>query len=89
MQITSIQIRPTQDCGKLIGIAAVTFDNELAIHNIKIIKTDNKTFLGMPSHRNEKGLFSDFVHPISDVFRKYLTDAVIDKYLSVSLDSYC
>lgn len=89
MQITNISILPKTDCGKLVGIAHVTFDNELAVHDIKIIKTNDKIFVGMPSKRNNQGVFQDYIHPINTTFRQYLSDAILDKYEMVTLESHC
>lgn len=66
MIITSVQIRDTKTETRLEGVASVTFDNMIVIHDIKIISnTEGGYFLAMPSRRLPNGTFKDIAHPIS------------------------
>lgn len=81
MQITDIKIRKTfDDEGPMKAIASVTFDHELALHDIKVIYAKEKLFIVMPSRKNADGLYRDIAHPITAKFRAALEDAVLEAY---------
>ena len=80
MQITDIKIRKFFDEGPMKAIASVTFDNCLAVHDVKIIYARDRYFIVMPSRKNPDGSYRDIVHPINSDFRAELEDAVIDAY---------
>ena len=65
MQITDVKIRKIIPDGRLRAIVSVTLDNLIAVHDIKVIKGDDRLFVAMPSRRDENGVFRDIVHPIS------------------------
>lgn len=58
----------------------MTLDNELALHDIRIIKTVDRTFIAMPSRKDEFGVYHDIYHPISADIRGQLETAVIAAY---------
>ena len=62
------------------AIVSVTFDNELAVHDIKIIHAREKAFIVMPSRKNPDGTYRDILHPISAPFRAKIEKAVIEAY---------
>ncbi len=81
MNITDIKIRKTfDDEGPMKAIASVTFDGQLAVHDIKVINARDKFFIVMPSRKNPDNTFRDIVHPINADFRAMLESAVIDAY---------
>jgi len=80
MNITDIKIRKTFDEGPLKAIVSVTFDNELAVHDVKIIYAKEKLFLIMPSRKNLDGTYKDIVHPINSEFRLKLESAILEYY---------
>jgi len=80
MNITDIKIRKTFDEGPLKAIVSVTFDNELAVHDVKIIFAKEKLFLIMPSRKNLDGTYKDIVHPINSEFRLKLESAILEYY---------
>ena len=80
MQITDIKIRKFFDEGPMKAIASVTFDDCLAVHDVKIINARDKFFIVMPSRKNPDGTYRDIVHPINSEFRSALESAVIDAY---------
>ena len=59
MEITDIRIRKLSEDSKMRAIVSVTFDDELVIHDIKIIESTDKVFLAMPSRRLLNGTYSD------------------------------
>ena len=80
MQITDIKIRKFFDEGPMKAIVSVTFDNCLAVHDVKVIYARDRYFIVMPSRKNPDGTYRDIVHPINSDFRANLEEAVIDAY---------
>ncbi len=80
MQITDVKIRKLFDEGPLKAVASVSFDGQLAVHDIKVICAREKLFLVMPSRQNPDGTYRDIVHPINAQFRTELESAVLAAY---------
>lgn len=81
MQITNVKVRKLfGDEGPMKAIVSVTFDNQLALHDIKVISAKGKLFVVMPSHKNPDGTFRDIVHPINSSFRSELEQEIIEAY---------
>ena len=81
----TVKIRNVFDNDKpMKAVASVTVDDSIAIHNVKVIKTADKTFVAMPfeSYKDKEGKDTrrDVVHPISSEVRKNLEEAVIAAY---------
>ena len=87
MQITDIKIRKFFDEGPMKAVVSVTFDEALAVHDIKVIYARDRYFIVMPSRKNPDGTYRDIVHPINAAFRAELENAVIDAY-NVQLIAY-
>ena len=80
MQITDIKIRKVFDVGPMKAIVSVTFDGQLAVHDVKVINARDKFFIVMPSRKNPDDTYRDIVHPINAEFRSMLEEAVISAY---------
>lgn len=80
MKITDIKVRKLFDEGPMKAIVSVTFDDQLAVHDIKVINARDKFFIVMPSRKNPDETYRDIVHPINSQFRAALETAVIDAY---------
>ena len=80
MTITDIKIRKFFDEGPMKAVVSVTFDDSLAVHDIKVIYARDRYFVVMPSRKNPDGTYRDIVHPINATFRCELEKAVIDAY---------
>ena len=86
MTITDVKIRKLFHEDILKALVSVTFDNELAIHDIKIIKGPKRLFVAMPSRKDEKGeykgiaVYRDIAHPIGQEMRQKLEAAVFSAY---------
>ena len=77
MEITDVKIRKLFDEGPMKAIASVTLDDQLAVHDIKVISAREKLFIVMPSRKNPDETFRDIVHPINAPFRAALEAAVL------------
>ena len=80
MQITDIKVRKLFDEGPMKAVISVTFDGQLAVHDIKVISARDKFFIVMPSRKNPDETYRDIVHPINAQFRSVLENAVIAAY---------
>lgn len=80
MQITDIKVRKLFNEGPMKAIVSVTFDGQLAVHDIKIINARDKFFIVMPSRKNPDDTYRDIVHPINAAFRGELEEAVLHAY---------
>ncbi len=80
MQITDIKIRKLFEGGPMKAVVSVTFDGQLAVHDIKVIHARDRFFIVMPSRKNPDETFRDIVHPINAQFRTTLESAVIAAY---------
>ena len=81
MEITDIKIRKLfHDESPMKAIISVTFDQQLAVHDIKVIYAREKYFVVMPSRKNPEGIFRDIVHPITSDFRGDLESQIIEAY---------
>ena len=80
MQLTDIKVRKFFDEGPMKAIVSVTFDDCLAVHDVKVIYARERYFIVMPSRKNPDGTYRDRVHPINADFRAMLEEAVIDAY---------
>ena len=80
MQITDIKVRKLFEDGPMKAIVSVTFDGQLAVHDIKVIHARDKYFIVMPSRKNPDDTYRDIVHPINAQFRGMMEDAVIRAY---------
>lgn len=87
MTITNVKIRRLLDSGKLRAIVSVTFDDELAVHDIKVIEGQERLFLAMPARTLPNGDFADIAHPTSSDLRQKIESAVIDEYLRAKCES--
>ena len=80
MQITDIKIRKLFDDGPMKAIVSITFDHQLAVHDIKVIYARDKYFVVMPSRKNPDETYRDIAHPINAQFRATLEQVVVQAY---------
>ena len=80
MKITDIRVRKLFNDGPMKAIVSVTFDGQLALHDVKVINARDKFFIIMPSRKNPDDTYRDIVHPINAQFRADLESAVIAAY---------
>ena len=79
MEITDVRLRKVNSGNKMKAVASVTFDGEFVVHEIKVIETQNGTFVAMPS-KERNGKFNDIAHPINPEAREKITKAVLKAY---------
>ncbi len=80
MKITDIRIVKVESQPFLKAYVTVTFDDELVVHNIRIVEIDGKVMLSMPNKKLREGVYKDYVHPINNEFRDRITEEILSKY---------
>ena len=80
MEISGVKVRKAFEDGTMRAIVSVTFDNQIAVHDIKVIYAGERYFIVMPSRKVAENSFRDIVHPINSEFRAKREKAVIDAY---------
>ena len=80
MQITDVKVRKLFNEGPMRAVVSVTFDGQLAVHDIKVINAREKYFIVMPSRKNPDDTYRDIVHPINSQFRADLEKTVLDAF---------
>ena len=80
MEITDVRVRKITEEGKMKAIVSVTFDEELVVHDIKVIEGLNGLFIAMPSRKMADGEFRDIAHPINATTRLKIQEAVFEEY---------
>ena len=80
MKITDIRVRLVNNNDKLKAVASITIDDELVVHDIKVINGKDGYFLSMPSRKTNEGDFKDIVHPIKTEVREQLKELILAEY---------
>lgn len=80
MTISNIKVRKLLDDSRLKGIVSLTLDDAVAVHDIKIVRGDERLFVAMPSRKDDSGVFRDIIHPISKEARLEIEEKILDAY---------
>ena len=81
MKITSVSVRKVEkEDSRMKGIATIVLDDQLAIHDIRIIEGDNGLFIAMPSRKTATGGYRDIAHPVNYEGRAMFQDAILEAY---------
>ncbi|MBQ4364138.1 MAG: septation regulator SpoVG [Oscillospiraceae bacterium] len=80
MTITDIKVRKILPEGRLRAIISITIDDQLAIHDIKVVQGESRLFVAMPSRKDDNNIFRDIVHPISPEARQSIESQILDAY---------
>ena len=80
MIITDVRIRKINTEGRMKAIVSITIDDELVIHDVRVVDGNNGLFVAMPSRKTPEGEFRDIAHPINSETREKLQEAVLEAY---------
>lgn len=80
MVISDVRIRKISSPGKMCAIASIVFDDEFAVHDIKVIEGQNGLFIAMPSRKTPAGEFKDIAHPLNAQIRERIQTKILDAY---------
>ncbi len=85
MEITRVILRKRFENAPLCGVFSVVFDESLAVHDIKLVrKTDGSYMAVMPSKADPFGRQRDVAHPINEELRARLEQKLSEKMLDFS-----
>jgi len=73
-------VRRTYQDTRLKALVSVTIDNDLAVHDIKVIEGPERLFVAMPSRKDDNGVFRDIAHPITPEARHTLETKILEAY---------
>ena len=87
MKITDVKINLISNQEPLKAFVSITFDNCFVVHDLRVIRTQGKTFVAMPSKKIRDGnrqvdVYKDIAHPINSEMRDLIEKAVLEKYQS-------
>ena len=80
MQITDVRVRKVTKEGKTNPVVSITFDDELVVHDIKVIEGEKGLFIAMPSRRSVDNEYRDIAHPINPETRERIQRLILQKY---------
>ena len=80
MEVTDVRVRKVDKEGKMKAIVSITFDEEVVIHDIKVIEGEKGLFIAMPSRKTTDGEYRDIAHPIRSTTRELLQQTILEKY---------
>lgn len=80
MQITDVRVRKITKEGKMKAVVSITLDDELVIHDIKVIEGDKGLFIAMPSKKAADGEYRDIAHPINSQTRERIQTMILNTY---------
>lgn len=81
MNITDVNIKLTKSKEKkLKAIASIVIDNCFAIHDIKVIQSNQRSFISMPAKKSYTGEYRDIVHPLNSETREYISTMIMQEY---------
>lgn len=86
MEITDIRINKVPREGKMKAIVAITFDNEFAVHDIKVIEGEKGLFIAMPSRKAADGDYRDIAHPINQEARNKIQTLILEEYNKIAAE---
>ena len=81
MKIPNVKVNKVKkEDSRLRGLATITLDDEIVIHNIRIIEGEKGLFIAMPSRKVEENKYADIVHPIKKEIRNIIEEKILEKY---------
>ena len=80
MKITDVRVRKVAKEGKLKAVVSITLDDELIVHDIKVIEGEKGLFIAMPSKKAVDGEYRDIAHPINSSTREKIQSTILVKY---------
>ncbi|MDE0091755.1 MAG: septation regulator SpoVG [Oligoflexia bacterium] len=87
MEITDVKINLISNQEPLKAFVSITFDSCFVVHDLRIIKTQGKIFVAMPSKKIRDGnrateTYKDIAHPINSEMRDSIEKVVLERYKS-------
>ena len=80
MQITDVRVRKVAKEGKLKAVVSITIDEEVVVHDIKVIEGEKGLFIAMPSKNALDGEYRDIAHLINSGTRERIQSTILTRY---------
>lgn len=80
VNISSVQMNFISSDSNTASKATVTFDNEFAVHNIRLINGEHGMFAAMPAVKGKDGKYHDIVYPVTKELREQINSRIIEEY---------
>ena len=75
-----VRVRPIAPVGNLLAFANVTIGGCFKVDGFRICSGEKGLYVNMPSTQDGKGGWKDVCWPVTQEFRRQLTDALIEGY---------
>jgi len=80
-EITEVRIRKIlAPDDKVRALISIVLNGDMAIHDIRIVQSNGKRFVAMPSRKDENGIYRDILHPIGKDLRDKMERQILDEY---------
>jgi stage V sporulation protein G len=79
MEITDVKVIPVND-KRVKAYASIVFDNCFIVRDLKVIQSENKVFVAMPSKKMKDGTYRDTVHPLNAETRQKIESRILKEY---------
>ena len=83
MRITDVRVRKVTKEGKMKAVVSITIDDEVVVHDIKVIEGEKGMFIAMPSRKASDGEYRDIAHPINSETRERIQSLILKKFEEV------
>ena len=83
MEITEIKIYPVNEEGPLKAYVSIVLDSGFAVHDLKVIQSENRLFVAMPNKKDKAGTWRDIVHPINQETREKFEKEILSRYSTI------
>lgn len=80
IEITEVRIRKIKTNNRIVALATIEIDNCFIVNEVKILKGENRLFIGMPSRKTSNGEYRDIAYPINEETRQLIQNAIIKEY---------
>lgn len=80
MNITDIRVRLLNTESRLRAVCSITIDDQIVLHDIRIIESEEGLFFAMPSKKLKNGSYRDICHPINQEARNELEELIFNAY---------
>ena len=81
MEITSVKITIVPNDERLKAYVSIVLDDCFVVHDLKVIHTNDKLFVAMPSKKHKsKNMFRDIAHPLDKDTRLMIEKTVFKAY---------
>ena len=62
------------------AVVSITLDDEVVVHDIKVIEGEKGLFIAMPSRKASDGEYRDIAHPINSETRERIQTIILEQY---------